>query len=250
MNFRPSMIRAAAFALLLTTTAASSFAGDSRRRSVTPNPGGNATAPGYVWLEGIIMDADWNTPVARAAIHEGHRSGFTDAQGKFYIRLTPGTEFTIVLSRIGYETREQTVKISEDTLQTFRLSSLATTTIRTKGGVTYNVDTASMEFGYIAPFSEYNKSTHLNLCTSDAGSYQPERGDIKRLTPGAQLRDATCCPGASLPTINVELKSGGTVTGALADSCVGYTVDIIALDHVTALPVYLHLSDISEVINP
>src|SRR5258705_12286644 len=122
MKFRQSMIRAAAFALLLTIIAASSFAGDNRRRSVTPNPG-NAAAPGYVWLEGIIVDADWNTPVARAEIHEGHRSGIADAQGKFYIRLIPGTEYKIVLSRIGYETTMQTVQVSEDTLQTFHLSS-------------------------------------------------------------------------------------------------------------------------------
>jgi hypothetical protein len=250
MKFRPLMIRAAAVALLLTTVAASSFADDHKRRSASPNPGSAAAAPNYVWLEGIVVDADMNTPVAGAEIREGSRGGIADGQGKFYLRLIAGTEVTVVLSRSGYQSRSQTVKITADTLQTFLLTSLATTTIRTSSGATYNVDTETLEFGYIAPFTEYRKFTYLNLCTSDADSFRPDRADIKRVTSAVQLSNAKCCPGRSMPAINVELKSGGTFTAAFADACVGYSVDAIAIDHVTARPVYIRFSDITEVLIP
>ena len=39
-------------------------------------------------------------------------------------------------------------------------------------------------------------------------------------------------------------------TAAFADACFGYRVDVIALEHATATPIYLHFSDIAEVTLP
>ncbi|MGZ8811611.1 MAG: hypothetical protein ACXW29_10775, partial [Thermoanaerobaculia bacterium] len=107
-----------------------------------------------------------------------------------------------------------------------------------------------VEFGYVPPFSAYNKDTKLNLCKAGGESFMPDRSEIRKITTGAQINDRACCSSGPLPAITIELKAGGTATAGFADACVGYQVDLIALEHATATPIYLHFSDIAEVTLP
>jgi len=162
----------------------------------------------------------------------------------------PGTPAPLTFARSGYETFTTTVSVRGDEAQTFRLIPKATVNIRTSAGASYDVDPETVEFGYVAPFTGYNKDTKLNLCKGGGESFMPDRTEIKRITGAAQLNDPKCCAQFSIPAINVELKSGGTTTAGFVDACFGYKVDIVAQDHVTALPVYFHFTDLAEVTFP
>ncbi len=226
--------------------AATSFAAtQEKRRAVSP---GSAT--GTAILSGTVLDAVTSVAVPDVVVNQAGRSGHTDAEGKFAIKLTTGTNQILQFNRSGYETLQATVNITADTAQTFRLTPKATVRVRMTNGTTYDLDTDTVEFGYVAPFSGYNKDTKLNLCKSGGGSFQPDRSEIKHITTGAQLTDATCCAQGPIPAINVELKAGGTTTGGFTDACFGYKVDIIAQEHTKAVPVYLHFSDVAEVTFP
>jgi len=176
--------------------------------------------------------------------------GHTDDHGNFFIKLVPGTPAPLTFARSGYETFTTTVSVRGDEAQTFRLIPKATVNIRTSAGASYDVDPETVEFGYVAPFTGYNKDTKLNLCKGGGESFMPDRTEIKRITGAAQLNDPKCCAQISIPAINVELKSGGTTTAGFVDACFGYKVDIVAQDHVTALPVYFHFTDLAEVTFP
>ena len=157
----------------------------------------------------------------------------------------------MTFARTGYDPFNSTVTISADQAQTFRMIPRPTVKVRMTSGATSELDPETVEFGYAyAPFADYNKDTTLNLCKSGGESFKPDRADIKHITAGLPLSDTKCCPDGPIPTINVELKSGGTTTAGFADACFGYKVDIIAIDHLTAAPVYVHFSDIAELTFP
>jgi len=245
MNSR-SLIRTASLLALSLTITSTVFAQTAPKRRAV-NPGiASATAT----LTGIVLDATTGAPVIAVLVTSAGRRGHTEEHGNFFIKLVPGTAAPLTFTRSGYETFSTTVTIAGDDTQTFRLIPKATARIRTTAGATYDVDPETIEFGYAAPFSGYIKDTKLNLCKVGGESFTPDRADIKRITPGALMNDPKCCAQASIPTISVELKSGGTTTGGFADSCYGYKVDIVGQDHVTTNPVYFHFSDVVAVTFP
>ena len=246
MNSRSLTIRTAvvlALSLIITTTTFADFT--PKRRAVNP-----ASDSATALLTGTVLDATTGAPVLAVFVTSGKRSGHTDHHGNFFIKLVPGTPAPLTFARSGYETFTTTVSVRGDEAQTFRLIPKATVNIRTSAGASYDVDPETVEFGYVAPFSGYNKDTKLNLCKGGGESFMPDRTEIKRITGAAQLNDPKCCAQFSIPAINVELKSGGTTTAGFVDACFGYKVDIVAQDHVTALPVYFHFTDLAEVTFP
>ena len=249
MNSRSQMIRTAAVVILSLLVPFTSLVAQTKRRAVKPGLTSPA-APATALLSGTVVDATTNAPVVAVLVRLGARSGRTDAQGKFAIKLSPGSPQTLTFERTGYDTLMSTVTITSDDTQTFRLIPRATVNVRLNTGVTYQIDPETIEFGYVAPFSGYNKDTKLNLCKGGGDAFQPERTDIKRITTGATLNDPKCCAKGSIPAINVEMKSGGTTTAGFVDACFDYKVDVIGLDHVTAQPVYVHFSDIAELTFP
>lgn len=259
MTFRMPLVRFATFLAMLLLVFATSFSSQAqttKRRAVQPGSGqppagGGAGAPSAtVTLTGFVLDSATGAPIVNVEVTSGPRSGRTDTQGKFTIKLVPGTNNTLRFARSGYETFETSVNITTDGQQNFRLIARPTVKVRMTNGTVYEIDTDTVEFGYVAPFSGYNKDSKLNLCKGGGEAFQPDRTEIKRITTGVQLNDAKCCATGSIPAINVELKSGSTTTAAFTDACLGYKVDVIALDHTSAQPVYLHFVDIAEVTFP
>jgi hypothetical protein len=247
MNARPRMLRVATVLLVLMPLTATSFAQEHKRRGATPS---SSPAVARVRLDGNVVDANTNAPVVNAIVSVGPRSAVADAAGRFYVLAPPGTEVTLTFSRTGYQTSSQTVQLTANSAETFELVPAPTTTIHTVSGVTYEVDPETVQFGYIVPFAEYKEATHLNLCNADLETFRPDRADIRRITTGVHLSDTRCCPGATISGVKVEMKSGETITAGFSDACVGYSVDLIALDHVTAQPVYIRFADITEVLIP
>lgn len=216
--------------------------GQTKRRAVAPH------APAFATLTGTVTDSVSGQPVVQVAVTaNGQLAGMTDTRGQFTAKLTPGHDVPITFARSGYQTLNVTVNISADATRSFQLVANPVTTVRTIAGATSQIDTETIEFGYLAPFSGYVKDTKLNLCTSGGTPFTPDRSEIQKITGPAQLSDASCCSGGVIPAINVQLKSGGTSTGGFVDACVGYKVDLIGRDHLTAQPVYLHFSDLAEI---
>lgn len=250
MNSRSQMIRTAAVLILSLIVPFTSVIAQSKRRAVRPSSGSVPAPPATALLSGTLVDSTTNAPVVAALVRVGSRSGRTDAQGKFAIKLSPGIAQTVSFERTGYDTLTTTITINGDESMTFRLIPHATVKVRMTAGPTYEIDPETIEFGYVAPFSGYNKDTKLNLCKSGGDAFQPDRSEIKHITTGATLTDPKCCAQGPIPAINVELKTGGTTTAGFVDACFDYKVDVIGLDHVTAQPVYVHFSDIAELTFP
>ena len=253
MNSSSRTIRTAAvLALSLVITSIAFAEPQAKRRAVKPGSGTSGATPALpsALLTGTIVDATTNAPVVGVLVRVGSRSGHSDAHGNFLIKMVPGEASALTFERTGYDPFGTTVTISADAAQTFRLIPRATVKLRMSSGATSELDPETVEFGYVAPFAGYNKDTALNLCKSGGESFKPDRADIKHITAGSSMNDTKCCPDGPIPTINVELKSGGTTTAGFADACFGYKVDIIAIDHLTAAPVYFHFSDIAELTFP
>ncbi|HEY3055723.1 MAG TPA: carboxypeptidase-like regulatory domain-containing protein [Thermoanaerobaculia bacterium] len=223
------------------------FAAGPKRRAVAP-----ALPAGLATLAGTVTDTSTGAAVAQVqVIGAGKVITHSDATGNFTLKMSTGRDVPLTLTRTGYEPVTINVNISGDATRAFQLAPKPTVKVRTIAGTTYEVDTESVEFGSLAPFSGYTKDTKLNLCKAGGTPFVPDRAEIRRLAGPAQLNDAACCNSGSIPAINVELKAGGgTSTAAFVDACFGYKVDVIALDHKTAEPVYIHFSDIAEVTFP
>jgi Carboxypeptidase regulatory-like domain len=253
MNSSSRMIRTAAvLALSLVLTSVTSAEPQSKRRAVKPGSGTSGVTPAQptALLTGTILDSTTNAPVVGVLVQISSRSGRTDAHGNFLMKMVPGEAYALTFSRTGYDPLSTTVTITADAAQTFRMIPRGTVKVRMTSGVTSELDPETVEFGYVAPFAGYNEDTTINLCKSGGESFKPDRADIKHITAGVPLSDTKCCPDGPIPSINVELKSGGTTNAGFADACFGYKVDIIAIDHVTAGPVYYHFSDIAELTFP
>jgi hypothetical protein len=222
------------------------FAAGPKRRAVPPS--GPTT---LATLTGTITDSSTGAPVAQVQVVSGGKLiTRSDATGHFTLKMSTGRDIALTFSRVGYESVTIAVNISGDASRSFQLKPMATVRVRTITGTNYDVDTDSVEFGYLAPFSGYSKDTKLNLCKAGGTAFTPDRSEILRITGPVQLNDAACCSSGAMPAISVELKAGGTSTGAFVDACFGYKVDVIGFDHKTAQPVYIHFSDISEIVFP
>ncbi len=214
----------------------------TKRRAVAPH------GPLLATLSGTVTDSATGAPVAQVAVSaNGQLVTTTDAKGQFTTKIAPGTNIPMTLARSGYQTLNVSVNISGDATRTFQLVSNPVTTVRTVAGVTSQLDTETVQFGYLAPFTGYIQDTKLNLCTAGGNAFTPDRSEMQKITGPTQLNDPACCSRAAIPAVNVQLKTGATSTGGFVDSCVGYTVDLIGRDHLTAQPVYIHFSNIAEV---
>lgn len=67
-------------------------------------------------LEGVVLDASTNEPVAHVYLHldEINRSATTDRNGNFRISSIPGGQYSLSLHRIGYQNRSISVTIEPD----------------------------------------------------------------------------------------------------------------------------------------
>jgi hypothetical protein len=244
MTVRQSFFRFVAVTLALMLVATGAFAQKSKRRAVSPSSG---AATVEATLTGTVTEAGTGAPVIEAFVFITGKAAHTDASGKFTLKIPTGRDVAVNFSRTGFQSSVATVNISGDASRTFQMTPKATTKLRNATGGTVELDTETIEFGYVAPFFGYVKGTALNLCKAGGVAFTPDRADIDKITGPVQLNDATCCARGPMPAITVTLKSGETATAAVADACVGYQTDIIGRDHRTNAATYIHFSELTEI---
>lgn len=222
---------------------------NSRRRSA-----GSGESKNEAILSGTITDSVTGEPVAQIQIsnppdHYRH----SDGNGRFDIKVAMGKDVTLTFFRSGYEFLTAVVNVAGNATRSFEMKPKPTTRVRTTNGSTMDVDTETVEFGYLAPFIGYTKDSTMNLCTA-AGSFTPDRSEILRIAApdhGGQVNNPACCEQRSMTAVTVELKNGSTSPAAgFIDTCFGYREDLIALDHHTGEALYIPFTDIAEVTFP
>jgi hypothetical protein len=177
------------------------------------------------------------------------RSDRTDRFGKFKLSTTIYGSATATIGRTGYVSASQNVSATSDA--TIRLQPTPTVTLRVTGGQTYQLDSESIEFGYVPPFGSYNKGETDDFCKPGGTLVTLGRNDFRRITGPAVLENVSaCCSSSAVLMINGQLKSGESTPLYFTDSCLGYTVDFIGRDHVTGNYVYTKFTDVAEIVFP
>jgi hypothetical protein len=234
---------------ILTIAAAFPALAQKRRAVMHPSPPGASLT---IIAKGTVTDAVTGAPVAFAEVRLGDRSDKTDRKGVFSLRAT--TVFgsgTLTAARSGYVTSSESVTTGGTLNLTIRLQPTATTTLRLPNGTTHQVDTESIEFGYVPPFGSYNKSSTEDFCRADGSAVRIEVTQIARVTGPATLEThSPCCGSGPLLKINAQLKTGESLPLYFTDSCQGYTVDFIGRDHVTGDFVFAKFTELNEIIFP
>jgi hypothetical protein len=245
MITRFPLFRFLAVAALMLLVASAAFAQKAKRRAVSPG----ANAPTIeATLTGIVTEAGNGAPVVGVDIGTpGKPLVSTGATGSFKLKIATGRDVPLTMIRTGFQPLVTTVNISGDATRTFQMTAKPTTKVRTVAGANFELDTETVEFGYVAPFFGYVKDKVLNLCKPGGVAFTPDRSEMTRITGPVQLNDAACCSRGSMPAVTVSLKSGETATAAFADACVGYQTDIIGRDHKTNASTFVHFSEIAEV---
>ena len=203
-----------------------------------------------VYLSGTITEAATGMPARHVQVYNPpDHYQMSDDNGHFRIKVAIGQDVTLTFFRSGFELFTAVVHISTDSARSFQMKSKPTTSVRLNDGSAIEADTETVEFGYLAPFTGYTKSSSLSLCTG-GNPVAPERAEIRRITRAFDLGDPACCDRRSLPAITVELKNGSTATGGFIDACFGYREDLIVLDHNTGEPAYIPFADVAEIVFP
>lgn len=237
----------AAIALLVTSIPA--LAQNPKRRAVQHPSTGGPVIP--VVVTGTVIDSVTGQPVVFADVRLGSRSDRTDRSGKFKISTTIPSQGTITVTRSGYSAGSQAITGGGTQDFTIRLSPTPTVRLRLTDGTIKDLDQESIEFGYVPPFGSYNKGESDDFCRADGTVVAINRSEFKRIVGPATLENnSACCPNNTLLKITAELKNGQTVPLYFVDSCLGYTVDFIGRDHVSANFVYTKFTDVAEIIFP
>jgi hypothetical protein len=245
MTTRSPLFRSLAVAAMLLLVTSAAFAQKSKRRAVSP---GSEAPTIEATLTGIVTEAGNGAPVVGLDIGTpGKPLVHTDSAGSFKLKIPTGRDVQLTMIRTGFVSFVTTVNISGDATRSFQLTAKPTTKVRTVAGVNTELDTETVEFGYVAPFFGYVKDKVLNLCKPGGVAFTPDRSDISKIAGPVQLNDATCCSRGSMPAVTVTLKTGETATAAFVDACVGYQTDIIGRDHKTNVSTFVHFSEIAEV---
>ena len=101
------------------------------------------------------------------------------------------------------------------------------------------------------PFSGYYDNEYDDFCKADGTQVQIDRTQMKKITgPGTLVSVGNCCGDRQVEKVNLLLKNGQTFDATFSDSCQGYTIDLIGREHGTGQFVYIHFSDIAEVVFP
>jgi len=253
--------------LLILILSSSLFAATegAKTRAVQPLP----EVPYY----GRLADATTGAPVIHADVTNGKRVATTDANGVFIIALPAGRPTTLVITRSGYEplslavnppaiesppviispspSPAPAVPPTPGAIAPIPVTPKPTVSVRQVSGATVAVDLETLQFAYVLPFASPVASTAASFCRTDGSPFNPDRAEFARIVGPAILgRGVACCPTGTILSVTAEMKNGDRVEAFFSDSCAGYDIALIARDHVTAQPVSISFTTISEIAFP
>jgi hypothetical protein len=238
----------AAIALLVTATVPA-LAQNPKRRAVQHPSTGGPVIP--IVATGTVVDAVTGQPVVFADVRLGSRSDRTDRTGKFKISTNIPSQGVLSVTRSGYVAGSQNITGGGTQDFTIHLTPTPTVRLRLTDGSIKELDQESIEFGYVPPFGSYNKGESDDFCKPDGTQVSLNRSQIKRIIGPATLENnSACCSNNTVLKITAELKSGETTPLYFTDSCLGYMIDFIGRDHVSANFVYTKFVDVAEIIFP
>jgi hypothetical protein len=245
LNFISRKIALVLIALLLAVPALA--AGKRRAAGKPANPSVNDS------IRGTILDNANNQPVIGATVTVqglSNKSDTTDAQGRFEIKKVPAGSYTLSISRTGYEPKNVTVSVSATGANVdTKLVSKPTVAVKLTNGTTVQIDSETVEFAYLVPFSGYARSEYARFCRGGA-VFEPDRSEIKKISAIASAQNGDCCDTNPILKASLQLRTGETTDVFFIDSCPGYEVDFIGRNHVTGQFNYLKFTDISEIVFP
>jgi hypothetical protein len=246
MTFSTRKLAIALFAILLALPV---FAAKRRAAGHPSNASTDAT------LRGTVLDDATGQPVVGATVAVqglNNKTDSTDAAGNYEIKHVPFGTYTLAFSRTGYDPKSASVTVTASSLPTqVRLTPKAAVVVKLTNGTTVQIDTETVEFAYMVPFSGYARSEYARFCLPGTGEYQPDRSEIKKIVgPIVPGTNAGCCKDGTPLKATLQLRTGQTQEVFFADSCVGYEVDFLGRDHVSGQFVFLKFSEISEITFP
>ena len=221
----------------------------AKRRSVkAPNAGPQLT----VTVNGVVLDATTNQPIASVRVEASGRHDTTDTAGKYDMKNLAGYgDVTVTASRTGYQSKTLKITQGGPTTLTFSLTPTPTVSVKKTDNSTLAIDYESITFGYPVPFSGYYDSEYDDFCKADGTQVRIDRTQIKKITgPGTLVSVGNCCTDRQVEKVNLLLRNGQNFDATFTDSCEGFNIDFIGRDHATGKYVYIHFTDISEVVFP
>ena len=238
MTFQP--LRARAFCALFLTVAAAAplFAAGTTKRRAVLHP-----ATEKVTVTGMVVDAGTGLPLKGALVSSGTMSTFTDESGNYSLTCTFTADITA--SRVGYVPSKKPVNSN---LINFALAQTPSVTVKLTNGQTVVFDYDTTKFGYSDIFS-YVSGEGLNLCKgASEPDWSPFKNEFQKITgPAHPVTVTPCCDRGPIMAIDIQLKTGETVTGYIKDSCFGLEVDVLGVERSSAQAKYLHLKDVAEI---
>ncbi len=163
--------------------------------------------------------------------------------------MTAHGDVDVTASRTGYHS--STVRISGSGTHelNFRLQSRPTATLRKTDGTTVALDDDSVQFGYVAPFVNYQTATGNDFCMTGGTQARIPVAQMMRISGLGISAPSSCCqrPGQR---VLLELRDGSIQDATFIDSCYGTTVDLIGRDHATSEFIYVPFGEVSEIVFP
>lgn len=237
----------------------------AKTRAVQPLP--------EVLYYGRLADATTGSPVVHADVTNGKRVATTDNSGVFALYLPAGRPAMLTVTRSGYE--QLIFSVTPPAIETppvvigpvpqpspggpplagslppVMVTPKPAVTVRDVNGAAVTVDLETLQFAYVLPFASPVATQTASLCKTDGAPFTPDRSEFARiLGPAFLVRGTPCCPAGVMLGITAEMKTGDRLQAYFTDSCAGYDIALIARDHVTALPVNMSFTTISEIVFP
>ncbi|MEA2488278.1 MAG: CarboxypepD reg-like domain, partial [Acidobacteriota bacterium] len=240
MNLTYRKIAIALFAILLALPV---FAAKRRAAGHPANTASDAT------LRGTVLDNVTGQPVTGATVTVqglSNKTDTTDVAGHFEIKHLPFGVYTLSFTRTGYEPKSAgiTATANSSTPIETRLTPKPVVLVKMTNGSTVQIDTETVEFAYMVPFSGYARSEYARFCLPGTGEFQPDRSEIKKISgPIVPGTNASCCKDGNPLKATVQLRNGQTSEVFFIDSCVGYEVNFIGRDHVSGQFVFLKFNE-------
>jgi len=226
------------------------FAAEKRRSVGVPDVASGP--PVTITCKGTVTDAATGLPVAFATIttDKGKRA-YASRLGTFAFKLvTTNADVGLTASRTGYDS-SATVRISGDGTHevNFRLQGRPAIALQKSDGTIIALDDDSLKFGYVVPFIGYQTETGTDFYLTDGTRAKIPFAQMTRITGlGTSVPNSYCQRPAQ--RVLLELRDTTIHDATFIDACYGYTVDLIARDHVTGDVVYLPFSEVTELVFP
>lgn len=198
-------------------------------------------------LSGKITDEAAGTGISGALVSTQGQSQVTTADGTYRLPVLRGGTSTVTIERFGFFTQTRSVELvaGSNTLNV-SLSASPRVTVTTVGNQTILLVADTVMFssnpgGLLSP----RDSPAVTVCgSSSAAPVTYDRSEISIITGPAVASTGCCAIGQQ---VGFVLKNSQKFDATFAESCVGYTLDLMGRNVVDGKSMYLSFKNILRV---